>query len=388
MMQDAFEYGTVVTDALFIGRDEQIQELMWNINSGQNCVVYGDRRVGKSSLIHESIKLYKSKNKKEKFFCLYLDLSTCTRSKDFIELISRTLDQELRKITPLKKKFSDLGNFIKSIRPTSKINNFTGELEHSIDFIGSTEEVQNSLVEVIGLIESISTEYKILLVLDEFHIVSYWDDSDQIQWQIRSRLQLQKNISYIFSGSSRKLITKLFAESSSALYRSGPLIYVDNKIDFLIFANWIKSRFKLAQIKINGEPSKVLLDFTRAHPYYTQKLCYFLWMTQSQSKNHEIAVSDIWNAIQRIINNENHVFRERLEMLSFNQQNVLRAIAITVTSLEKQSLSNLEAHSRISKTSIQSAIKQLEAQRDQIIIKIDNTFRLEDPFFEFWLGAN
>lgn len=387
-MQDAFEYGTVVTDALFIGRDEQIQELIWNIKYGQNCVVYGDRRVGKSSLIHESIKLYKSKNKKEKFFCLYLDLSTCTRSKDFIELISRTLDQELRKITPLKKKFSDLGHFIKSIRPTSKINNLTGELEHSIDFVGSTEEVQNSLIDVIGLIESIATEYKVLLVLDEFHIVSFWNDSDQIQWQIRSRLQLQKNISYIFSGSSRKLITKLFAESSSALYRSGPLIYVDNKIDFLVFANWIKARFRLAHIKINGEPSKVLLDFTRTHPYYTQKLCYFLWMIQSQSKNHEIAVSDIWNAIQRIINNESHVFRQRLEMLSFNQQNVLRAIASTVVNQEKQSLKNLESHSKISKTSINSAIKQLEAQRDQIIIKADNGFKLEDPFFEFWLGGN
>lgn len=385
-MRDAFEYGSLVSRDLFVGREDVLQDLMLHISKQQTCIVYGDRRVGKSSLVYEAIRLYTEKHKKQKFFSLYIDLSTCMNSEDFIQLVSKMLDKELKKIQPLKTKFNDISNFIKSVRPIAKINQLTGDLEHSIDFTGGQESVTDSLDDIFDLIEAVAQTYQVLVILDEFHVISYWSDTERIQWQIRSKLQLRRHISYIFAGSSRKLISKLFSESSSALYRSGPFIYVENFIDSIELADWIESRFTLVKIKITGEAIKRILYVSRSHPYYTQKLCYTIWIEQEKQNSHEVNLIEVNQALEKILNAERHTFKDRLEKLSNNQQNALIGIAKSNLIDDKPSLKNINKYVPITKSSLQGAIKGLENLNDQIIIRSEKQLRLEDPFFELWLA--
>ena len=51
-----FKYGTVVWKDDFCGREEQIKQLKNFIVSSQNVLIYGERRIGKTSLIYETIR--------------------------------------------------------------------------------------------------------------------------------------------------------------------------------------------------------------------------------------------------------------------------------------------------------------------------------------------
>jgi predicted AAA+ superfamily ATPase len=50
-----FKYGQVVSGADFCPRPEMQKQLASYIQSGQNVVVYGERRIGKTSLIYETL---------------------------------------------------------------------------------------------------------------------------------------------------------------------------------------------------------------------------------------------------------------------------------------------------------------------------------------------
>ena len=54
-----FKYGSVVLGKDFCGRSDLIKQVQGHIESSQNIVVYGERRVGKTSLIYEATRRQK-----------------------------------------------------------------------------------------------------------------------------------------------------------------------------------------------------------------------------------------------------------------------------------------------------------------------------------------
>ena len=55
-----FKYGVVVSGKDFCGRNESIEEIKTFILSSQNIFIQGERRIGKTSLVFETIKRLKS----------------------------------------------------------------------------------------------------------------------------------------------------------------------------------------------------------------------------------------------------------------------------------------------------------------------------------------
>ena len=61
---------------------------------------------------------------------------------------------------------------------------------------------------------------KVVMVFDEFQqILSY--DSDMVERRLRSSIQNHKDVAYIFLGSRKHLIQKMFLDKSRPLYRAG-----------------------------------------------------------------------------------------------------------------------------------------------------------------------
>lgn len=50
-----FKYGTNVTGKNFCGRKDLIKQLTEHIKSARTCVLFGERRIGKSSLVYETM---------------------------------------------------------------------------------------------------------------------------------------------------------------------------------------------------------------------------------------------------------------------------------------------------------------------------------------------
>ncbi len=72
-----FKYGCVVEGEFFCPRPELQQALMAYVTSGQNVVIQGARRMGKTSLIKETVKSVHG------FKLLYVDLYCIQTLSDF-----------------------------------------------------------------------------------------------------------------------------------------------------------------------------------------------------------------------------------------------------------------------------------------------------------------
>lgn len=383
-----FTYGTLAMDILFTGREEELSELQANIKACQNTIIYGLRRVGKSSLIYEAIRRHLLNKSNSKNIVLFFDLSRVVNSKQFLILLAKEISKAMDKNKPIEQNLKKLAHSLKSLRPTAKVNSITGELEHSLDFIGAPDTIADSISEALQLIDQFKENHKVIVVFDEFQGITKWDDNQAVQWQIRSVIQSQKNVVYIFSGSSKSLIEKIFMEAKSALYRSGSIIYLKNYIELENLVPWMKSRFKEANLTLNTDALTQILDITKAQPYYTQKLCYKIWVHKlNNKKSNQISFDDVNHSIQKIIEEESFGNKEKLDNLSYNQQNSLVAIAKLTQNGTKSNLENITEFTNIPKPSIQTALKFLENSEAQLIFKENKEYFIEDPFFRLWLVA-
>jgi AAA+ ATPase superfamily predicted ATPase len=50
-----FKYGTIVSGRDFCGREALLEQIISYIESAQNIVILGERRVGKSSAVYEAV---------------------------------------------------------------------------------------------------------------------------------------------------------------------------------------------------------------------------------------------------------------------------------------------------------------------------------------------
>ena len=74
-----FVYGEKVTGENFCNREEEIKELVSEISSGQNIMIFSPRRFGKTSLIGEVL----TKLQKKGLFTVYIDLFPVISNEDF-----------------------------------------------------------------------------------------------------------------------------------------------------------------------------------------------------------------------------------------------------------------------------------------------------------------
>lgn len=377
-----FNHMELAQDQFFIGRDDLLKHLLLNIKHSNKTLIYGYRRVGKSSLITEALRQHKEKYKKD--LNIFLDLSTCSTATKFISIFCYEIDKELKKKRPLKTKLTEIYNFINAIKPTAKYNSITGEMEYSFDCVAGNKQVKNSLEEIIDLLEHLSQEYKITIVLDEFQSIIDWDSSSELQWLLRSRMQRQKNIGYIFSGSSQTLITKLFYEAKNAFYKSCDIIHVTNELDMGQFARWIKRRFATINLEVSNEVIKEILQRTRSHPYYTQKICYIICLLNHQ-RTKNIGIKEFREALVYLLSSEEPIYRERLSNIGKNHKKVIYALSQLGPEAKIYSRNNKLTYSLPSPASIKKAIEQLKNDISPLIYEQDSLLFFEDPFFELWL---
>ena len=74
-----FQYGQVVKEKGFCKRPKLEKELAANIHKGQNVYIQGERRIGKTSLIWETVRKLKN------YRMLYVDFLAVKASDDFIK---------------------------------------------------------------------------------------------------------------------------------------------------------------------------------------------------------------------------------------------------------------------------------------------------------------
>jgi hypothetical protein len=198
---------------------------------------------------------------------------------------------------------------------------------------------------------------------------------------LRSVIQTHSNVSYIFLGSKKHLIRKMFMDSSHPLYRSAG----HYPLGSIIEEEWIpfiKERFLKAGKGISEEEIQSICRLTEGHPFYTQHLCHVIWeLCEAKAR---VTKDMIDSAVKILLDRENYAYTSLWDSLTKNQRRFLYGLSQEEGSVKPYAIDFIVPYELGSASSVQRLIKRLQ-ERD-IIDRDNGTFVITDRFFRLWIG--
>lgn len=361
-----FSFGTVVRGDSFYDRKEETALLTSTLSGGNNIVLFAPRRYGKTSLVFRVMELLEEKG----VTCLYIDMMAAYSLESLAELYVNAIKAKQGRVENLAKK---LASWVKSIRPTMNFGP-DGSPKLSIDFVNGEADL-GTLSEIFDLPSHIAAKGKqVVVVIDEFQEITRFNKYG-IEGLLRSVIQRQENVCYLFLGSKTHLMSQMFDNKKRPFYNSalhvqiGPLPE-DDTISFL------KERFGHDGIIIGEEQCRYLIKCASNIPYYIQLLASVLWQRMAGC-GQTIAKDDIDRCVEDIIVLKGDYYYELFDKYSERQKKLMEALSIDGKNVF--STKYLQKHKLGSSSTVQKSLATLV--EDGIVERDSDTYFISDPFF-------
>ena len=346
-----FKFGTIVEEEYFTDRVKEMAYISQFLQSANHLVLISPRRFDKSSLVSKAVK---SSGRKYVSVNLQKVLS--------VSDLSAKLLKEFFKVHPIERVRHLITHF--RVIPTLSTNALTGALDVSFQ---PGQDGTMLLDDVLSLFEHAhSEENRLIVVLDEFQEIR--ELAPNLDRQMRSIMQEQKNINYILLGSQESMMSDIFENKKSPFYHFGELMRL-GKIPYADFKSYLTDRLADVFAEKSDSLADRILEYTACHPYYSQQLAANVWQAGVLQPDAE----DPFQAALDHIVLSHTLDYERLWM-GLNRTN--RWIMYQLAS--GQSLQTGEYRT----STVYSALKRM--QREGYVIYADH-YELEDPFFRQWI---
>ena len=362
-----FKYGTIVSGSDFCGREALLEQIIGYVESAQNIVILGERRIGKSSAVYEAVLRSKAGH------LLYVDFMG-------IKSIDSLCRRILRGIVMLEQKtgwFEKIVKTLSHLRPSISVDPITSM--PIVLFDSSVELKASSIAEVLSLIESLSKKRPLIVVFDEFQDILNLEDSHEAVALLRSKIQFQRTIPYIFVGSIRHKMDEIFTHHDSPFFKSaipltvGPLPYDE-------FSKFLKRKFTRGQRKIDDQVLQKVFEITNNIPGDIQQLCEALW--EVASTRQIIGTNKLKSALELIFAREQKSYENYIGLLTDIQLRCLMAVA-RQGGKGVTSISFLKSAGFNNPSSVRRAVTRMVDIN--ILFESGGEYKFINPFFRAWL---
>lgn len=368
-----FEYGGVVAENAFCNRAKEKADLARAIRNHEKLFVFSERRFGKTSLVQTVL----AGLSKKSAICAYVDLWPTDNEATFVTAVAKAITQSMS--SSVGKLLETGKSLFSNLAPSVTIDE---EGKPAVTFgISKHTRLVPALDEVLETPAKIAakTDRKVAIVFDEFQQVLEYG-SDRVEKKLRSVIQNHRDVAYLFLGSRKHLIQKMFMDRSRPLYRAGghyPLgpIAAEHWIPF------IRERFVGAGKKISARLIDSICDQTQGHPFYTQHLCHALWeLCEPGAAVSEALVKD---ALRLLLQRESYAYSTLWESRAMNQRKFLKGLASEVTPVKPFAGEFVRRSGLGSPSNAQRAVDAL-LDRD-VIDRENGSFLITDRFFRLWV---
>ena len=363
----------VATGDVFCNREDETKEVIRCIENNEHLVIVAPRRYGKTSLILKSIGLT------NQAFAL-TDLFCSVYQEEVIRKIAKSVTTITRQfMSTLDKHKQSVMKFVEGVFRSSIIQFSAGGLVISADFSIKTSPVSHieDLLQGLEMLAEKAGKQAVMFI-DEFQDILKIDGSDRIQAAIRSVAQHSKKITYIFSGSSRTMLEKIFNDSNKPLYMMCQKICLGrikaHKLSKHIQTAWSMSN----KGPVGDQAISKILTLTECHTYYVNALCSRL--LQRDETPDEATVESVWDCV---LADERDKIVAELQNLSSNQRKILTAVALMgeVNAPNSQEFLN---DVQLPLSSAQRAIESL-ISNDYLFQEDPDGLKLIDPLMKLFL---
>ena len=283
--------------------------------------------------------------------------------------------------TSVEKLLSTGKKLFGSLVPTMTVND-EGKPELSFGF-SKNVKVDRALEEVLETPARLANEHhkNVVVVFDEFQqILEY--QNDLVERKLRSVIQNHREVAYIFLGSRRHLIQKMFMEKNRPLYRAGAH-YPLGPISEAHWAPFIRNHFQTTNRFISDELIHSICACTQGHPFYTQHLCHAVW--ELCDRKAKVTPEMVNAATQLLLKREDYAYTTLWESLAVNQRKFLKGLASEAGKVQPFSAEFIGTYGLGSASNVQRVVDSL-LERD-VIDRDNGSFLISDRFFRLWVQS-
>lgn len=224
-----------------------------------------------------------------------------------------------------------------------------------------------------------SKKKPVVIFFDEFQALLDLPDSNQFFGALRSEIQAQPQVQYIFAGSNQNELMEIFYSQRSPFFKSAALMEVGS-LDRDDFIQWLEGKFAATDRSIDPKLWDAVFELSHSIPGDVQDICYHLW--NDSKAGEEITAEDLGNTLKRVLRERSSGYEGMWNMLTDNQQKVAIGLARyrddKYTSHEFMQLSGAT-----SSASIKRGIEALDAKG--LIWMRSRHWIFSDPFFALWI---
>ena len=355
----------------FCDREKETRDIINLITNGNNIALISPRRLGKTDLIRHC---FAQKELKESYYTFLIDIYPTSSLRDFVNMLGKAILDQLKPRG--RKSWEKFLNMLHSIKAEVSFD-FTGNPVWGMG-LSNVENPSTTLEEIFQYLNQ--ADRPCIVAIDEFQQITSYPNGEDIEALLRTHIQRCPNATFIFSGSRRHLMGKMFTSPSRPFYQSvitmglAP-ISCDKYVEFCnkMFANNGKS------IE-DGVVERVYEQFDGI-TLCLQRVMNVLFM--NTPANGTATADMVDDAVSYLLNLLNDNFETMVSQLPEKQRATLIAIAQEGVVKGISSGAFNKRHRLLSPSSTVAATKAL-IDKD-FVISDNGQYRVYDRFLAIWL---
>jgi hypothetical protein len=375
--RNPFIPGVLAEGAHFADREAEVRRIREAYRApGSRLVVYGERRMGKTSALHRAAEAERRAGTAVAIATFATASGPADAARQLLLAVREEVGRDWR--TALEAMVGRLQGGIE-LRPSP----VAGAPPVVRITFGLREEGPHSEL-IVEALEAIHAQVAgsgrhLALVLDEFQRIHEWGGEDA-EWALKSALETHRSLSYVLAGSKRHLIEAMITRKGRALWKQvdalafGP-IPVDE------FAEWIQQQATRTGVALSLDAADEIVRLAGPRTRDIVQLAREVWFEGVRSPAvgpRDVARAlDQWVAVQGALYAA--IWRER----SPTEQRVLRALAVE-PGLALTSADALQRYGLGPKSTVQAAATRL-VDEEYLVTPESGGYAFDDPFFHRWL---
>lgn len=373
-MKNPFEYGSAVSGDAFYDRELIKRDVLNVLEGGNNVLLYGPRRYGKSSLMSQMAEEIAGKRK----IVVTLDLME-VRSLDVF--VSRYAALVYRALAPSEGAFKRLATLFKSVRPAVTLDD-GGNPSLSVAFAARTAS-DADLIDVLDLPERLADGREVVVVLDEFQEVSRLMRGKAFERIMRARIQHHHHVSYVFLGSRKHMLRRMFTSRKEPFYNSAETFLLE-KPPRKASERFLVRRFADEGLSLTDKLSAEIVEKADNIPYYIQAIASWVFSSVAARRAKKVVKADVADGYRRMRQSKLDLFETMFSSSSESQCALLVALAREPTARFDEAYR--DRHGLGVSSTVNTALKSLLESGD--VDFVEGLNRVADPLFaEFLRGT-
>lgn len=318
-----FQVQGVVEPPYFTDRAEELGRIRAALQSpSSKLLVYGERRMGKTSALHVA----RLEVERGGGAVVFADLSTVSSPADMANRVLESASRALGR---------SWGEFLRDLTSRLRVrleltpDPVTGLVIPAVEAGLRSRDVGEQYDSFVGVLDALeamaaSREAHLGVVLDEFQEIHRFG-GEEAEWRLRGSIQHHRHLSYVLAGSDASLIRAMLGKGRAFYELFEPLHF--GPMDAVHLGRWIDERLEGAGVPCPGLGRRA---WAVAGPR-TRDVVRVAQASYLVASADEAAAEDadelVRAALERLVAEEDDRMRMVWDDLTEHQQNVLRVVA-------------------------------------------------------------